>query len=254
MKNEFVSLVSHELKTPLTAIRGSLGLLAGGALGELAPPATRMVEIAMESSERLTRLINEILDMERIESGAMPMEIGEHDVTDLLAAAQDQVQVLASEAGVRLEVGQAGGRVLADSDRVVQTLINLVGNAIKFSPPGSVVALEVALGEDDELWFRVTDRGRGIPPGRLEAIFERFEQVDSSDAREKGGTGLGLAISRSIVERLGGRIWAENNDPGPGTRFTFTLPAAVPPQIQDELVAPQPTSGTIATLPATPDG
>ena len=100
MKNEFVSLVSHELKTPLTAIRGSLGLLAGGALGELAPPATRMIEIAMESSERLTRLINEILDMERIESGAMSMEIGPLPAADLLAAARDQVQVLAGDAGI----------------------------------------------------------------------------------------------------------------------------------------------------------
>jgi PAS domain S-box-containing protein len=241
MKNEFVSLVSHELRTPLTAIRGSLGLLAGGALGELAPPATRMVEIAMESSERLTRLINEILDMERIESGAMPMEIETHRAADLLAAAHDQVQVLAGEADVAVHVGRADGRVAADADRVVQTLINLVGNAIKFSPPGSRVLMESVV-DGQRIMFTVRDRGRGIPENRLEVIFERFEQVDSSDAREKGGTGLGLAISRSIVERLGGRIWAENNVDG-GSTFCFTLPEALPPVDQVELVDAQQLDG-----------
>ena len=233
MKNEFVSLVSHELKTPLTAIRGSLGLLAGGALGELAPPATRMVEIALESSERLTRLINEILDMERIESGSMPMQIGSHDVASLLAAADDQVRVLAGGAGIVVEIGAARGQVVADADRVVQTLINLVGNAIKFSSPGSVVTLS-AVPDGTDILFTVRDQGRGVPENRLDVIFERFEQVDSSDAREKGGTGLGLSISRSIVERLGGRIWAENNLDG-GSTFSFTLPEATPPE-QDPLL------------------
>ena len=237
MKNEFVSLVSHELKTPLTAIRGSLGLLAGGALGELAPPATRMVEIALESSERLTRLINEILDMERIESGSMPMQIGAHDVTSLLAAAHDQVQVLAGGAGIVVDVDAASGQVVADADRVVQTLINLVGNAIKFSPPGSAVTLS-AVPDGNVVLFSVRDQGRGVPENRLEVIFERFEQVDSSDAREKGGTGLGLSISRSIVERLGGRIWAENNLEG-GSTFSFTLPEAAPPEHDELLPAEQ---------------
>lgn len=226
MKNEFVSLVTHELKTPLTAIRGSLGLLAGGALGQMAPPATRMVEIALESSERLTRLINEILDMDRIESGAMPMEMGSYAAADLLTAAQDQVQVLAAGADVAVDVGRVEGWVVADADRVVQTLINLIGNAIKFSPPGSSVRLD-AVPAEEMILFRVSDQGRGIPDSRLDLIFDRFEQVDSSDARDKGGTGLGLAISRSIVERLGGRIWAENNENG-GATFFFTLPATSP--------------------------
>ena len=123
--------------------------------------------------------------------------------------------------------------MVADADRVVQTLINLIGNAIKFSPPGSEVTL-AAVPDAGMITFRVTDQGRGIPTNRLEVIFERFEQVDSSDAREKGGTGLGLAISRSIVERLGGRIWAENNATG-GATFSFTLPEATPPPEQEEL-------------------
>lgn len=246
MKTEFVSLVSHELRTPLTAIRGSLGLLAGGALGELAPPATRMVEIALESSERLTRLINEILDMERIDSGAMPMQIGPHQVADLLAVAQEQTQVLAGDAGVTVRIVHAEGTVLTDADRVVQTLINLIGNAIKFSPAGSEVVL-AAEPDADMVLLRVSDQGRGIPANRLEVIFERFEQVDSSDAREKGGTGLGLAISRSIVERLGGRIWAENND-GDGATFFFTLPAQTAPQTQQPVTIepsedPHPVAG-----------
>ena len=233
LKNEFVSLVSHELRTPLTAIRGSLGLLAGGALGELTPAATRMVEIAMESSERLTRLINEILDMERIESGSMPMQISTHDVAGLLTTVEDQVRVLAGDAGIAVHVDGASGLVVADADRVVQTLINLVGNAIKFSEPGSEVHL-TAVPDGTDVTFSVRDQGRGVPESRLEIIFERFEQVDSSDAREKGGTGLGLSISRSIVERLGGRIWAVNN-PDRGSTFAFTLPegTTVSPDLRD---------------------
>ena len=232
LKNEFVSMVSHELKTPLTAIRGSLGLLSGGALGELTPPATRMVEIALESSERLTRLINEILDMERIEAGSLPMEISSHASAELLQAAYDQVQVLASDAAITVVIATAEGVVLADADRVVQTLINLVGNAIKFSPPGSRVVMAAAPAPEDQVAFRVVDQGRGIPTDRLELIFERFEQVDSSDARDKGGSGLGLAISRSIVHRLGGRIWAENNPDG-GSTFTFTMPAGRDEKVED---------------------
>jgi signal transduction histidine kinase len=159
--------------------------------------------------------------------------VGPHRTADLLAVAQDQVQGLAAGAGVVVHVGRAEGSVLADADRVVQTLINLVGNAVKFSPPGSEVVMS-AVPEADAVTFRVVDQGRGIPPARLEVIFERFEQVDSSDAREKGGTGLGLAISRSIVERLGGRIWAENNPDG-GATFAFTLPVLTAPPEQQEL-------------------
>lgn len=222
MKSEFVSMVSHELRTPLTAIRGSLGLIAGGALGEVSPTAAHMVDIALISSERLTRLINEILDIERIESGIQPMDLATHRAKALIEAAVGQVQVIAEEAGVRVSVGRTEGVVYADADRVVQTLLNLLGNAIKFSHPGGFVTVQSRTrGEFVE--FAIRDDGRGIPDDKLERIFSRFEQVDSSDAREKGGSGLGLSISRSIVERLGGRIWAINNT-GPGATFLFTLP------------------------------
>jgi PAS domain S-box-containing protein len=227
MKNEFVSMVSHELRTPLTAIRGSLGLLAGGALGELAPPATRMVEIAVDSSRRLTRLIDQILDLERIESGTLPLEIGHFPATELIDAAMDQIRIIAEAAGVRVRVTSAEGIVISDADRVVQTLLNLLSNAVKFSPSGSEVTVSSSI-RTDSVEFCIEDSGRGIPEDKLETVFVRFEQVDSSDAREKGGTGLGLAISRSLIERLGGRIWAENRTEG-GARFRFILPRAVEP-------------------------
>ena len=225
LKNEFVSMVSHELRTPLTAIRGSLGLLAGGALGELAPPATRMVEIAMDSSRRLTRLIDQILDLERIESGTLPLEIGNYAVSDLVHAAIDQIRIIAEATRVTITATDLPGVVITDPDRVVQTLLNLLGNAVKFSPPnGEVIVCSIV--HSDIVEFRIQDHGRGIPEEKLETIFTRFEQVDSSDARDKGGTGLGLAISRSLVERLGGRIWAENQPSG-GARFSFVLPRAI---------------------------
>ncbi len=224
MKNEFLSVVSHELRTPLTSIRGSLGLLASGTLGELTPRASSMVAIALTSSERLTRLINDLLDMERIESGTRPMEVTSLDAAYLVAAATRQIDGLATSVGVQVVIGSCEGRVLADEDRIMQTFTNLLGNAIKYSVEGGLVTVD-ATEQDSMVLFRVRDHGRGIPEDKLETIFERFEQVDSSDARQKGGTGLGLAISRSIVARHGGRIWAESV-PGEGTTVQFTLPAA----------------------------
>jgi PAS domain S-box-containing protein len=224
MKSEFVSMVSHELRTPLTAIRGSLGLISGGAMGELTPAAGRMLDIALVSSERLSRLINEILDIERIESGMLSMDPATFRAHDLIEAAVGQVQVIAEEAGVRVSIGKTEGLVYADADRVIQTLLNLLSNAIKFSDRGGFVTVR-AESHVDVVEFAIRDGGRGIPEDKLDSIFARFEQVDSTDAREKGGAGLGLSISRSIVERLGGRIWAVNNNPEPGATFLFTLPA-----------------------------
>ena len=226
MKSEFVSIVGHELRTPVTAIRGALGLLAGGAVGELSPSAQRMVDIALVSSDRLGRLINDILDVERIESGMLSMELDIHACRPLIESAVSQVQVLAEEAGVRVSIGAAEGQVYADADRVVQTLLNLIGNAIKFSHSGGYVSVR-SKAQGEFVQFAIRDDGRGIPEDELEEVFSRFHQVDSSDAREKGGFGLGLSISRSIVERLGGQIWARNNA-GAGATFLFTLPAHRP--------------------------
>jgi len=226
MKNEFLSVVSHELRTPLTSIRGSLGLLSGGALGELSAPAQRMAAIALDSSERLTRLINDILDMERVESGTMPMNFVEQDAAGLIRAAVGEIEGLAQSSMVTVEIMSAHGRVIGDSDRVVQTLTNLLGNAIKFSAAGGIVRVS-ASEQAGRVRFQVADEGRGIPEDKLERIFDRFEQVDSSDTRLSGGSGLGLAISRGIVERHGGRIWAESQ-PGVGTVVSFDIPATTP--------------------------
>lgn len=224
MRNEFISVVSHELRTPLTSIRGSLGLLASGVLGELSPRARSMTSIALESSERLTRLINDFLDLERIEAGHRPMDIASIAAEELLSRAVTEMAGQARSTGVRLRVAPSAGRVLVDADRIVQTLTNLLSNAITFSTEGQTVVLDAA-AEDGQVVFRVRDQGRGIPADQVESVFQRFDQVDSSDARQTGGTGLGLAICRGIVEGHGGRIWAESA-PGSGTTVTFTLPAA----------------------------
>ncbi len=229
VKNEFLSVVSHELRTPLTSIRGSLGLLAGGVLGTLPEQAASMVDRALTSSERLTRMINDILDLERIESGSLALEVRPHDVDELLAIAEREMVGLAASRDVRL-VRTTGcpALVLADHDRIVQSLTNLIGNAVKFSPAGSAVELDArVVGDDVEI--RVRDRGRGIPADQLESIFDRFVQVDSSDMRQEGGSGLGLAICRGIVERHGGRVWLES-EVGVGTTAYLCLRAAPVPE------------------------
>jgi PAS domain S-box-containing protein len=223
MKDEFVSVVSHELRTPLTSIRGSLGLLAGGAVGALPEAGARMVEIAVENTDRLIRLINDILDIERIESGTVVLHQERCAVVDLVAESLRVVVPVAKAAGVEIGLARIDGAVWADADRIVQTLTNLLSNAVKFSPPDGVVTL-TATPVDGSVAFSVADEGRGIPADKLESIFGRFQQVDASDSRQKGGTGLGLAISRSIVEQHGGRIWAESVE-GAGATFHFTIPA-----------------------------
>lgn len=245
MKNEFISVVSHELRTPLTSIRGSLGLVHSGKLGTLPEAAGRMVAIALQSSERLTRLINDILDLERISSGAVPLEVAEHGAAEVISQTVAVLRPVADESSVELRIGPTDGRVHADLDRIIQTLTNLVGNAIKFSPAGGTVTVS-AHGEGAMVQFCVADEGRGVPPDKRETIFDRFQQVDSSDARDKGGTGLGLAICRTIVERHGGRIWVDS-EPGNGSRFRFTLPGVTDGRRVTD-AAPQPPDGAPVVL------
>lgn len=223
VKNEFVSVVGHELRTPLTSIRGSLGLLEGGAMGEIPRAASEMLTTAVTNTDRLVRMVNEVLDIERIDSGEEEIETTTVPVADLVGQSIEVVRPVADEAAVTID-GEADEdlAVAADADRIVQTLTNLLGNAIKFSPRGSTVRISTH-GDGGTVVFTVADEGRGIPPDKLESIFERFSQVDSSDSRERGGTGLGLAIARRIVEQHGGRIWAESNGEA-GARLTFTLP------------------------------
>ncbi|WP_310304042.1 sensor histidine kinase [Nocardioides marmoribigeumensis] len=229
MKHEFLSVVSHELRTPLTSIRGSLGLLSGGGILELNPAAERMLTIAVDGTERLGRLINDILDIERIESGRLSMELSSYAAAELVQRCLDELAGLTASSGVVVRAAQVGGWVLADADRVVQCLANLVGNAVKFSPAGAEV--EVSAGPDpadpSRVLFAVADHGRGIPEDKLETVFQPFEQVDSSDSRDHGGTGLGLAITRQIVEAHGGRVWA-TSVLGVGTTMRFTLTRTTP--------------------------
>ena len=223
MKDEFTSVVSHELRTPLTSIRGSLGLLAAGVLGPLSEKAQHMLDIAVANTDRLVRLINDILDIERMESGTVVTEKRACDAAELVRQAVEVMQGMAEGAGVALTATTMPAPLWADPDRILQTLTNLVSNAIKFSSSGGTIGLEVER-EGDEVLISVRDEGRGIPPDKIESIFGRFQQVDASDARQKGGTGLGLAICRGIVEQHGGRIWAESV-PGGGSTFRIRLPA-----------------------------
>jgi PAS domain S-box-containing protein len=226
-KDEFVSVVGHALRTPLTSIRGALGLIDAGALGEIPSEASQMISVAISNTDRLVRLINDTLDTERMEAGRSELDLAAVSGTTLVQQALSVVQATADAAEIEFSCELADVRVWADADRIVQTLVNLLGNAIKFSPPGAEI--EVAVTDDGELAdFLVSDQGRGIPSDQLESVFERFRQVDGSDAREKGGTGLGLAIARGIVEQHGGQIWAESGE-GVGTTFHFTLPLASQP-------------------------
>ena len=222
IKNEFISIVSHELRTPLASIRGSLGLLASGALKNKPKTAQQMLDIATHDTERLVRLVNDILDLERLESHKVNLNKQCCDAAILMRQSVKTVQSLAVEKNITLFVEPTCVQVWADSDRIIQTLVNLVSNAIKFSPPETTVTLSVH-DQADQVLFQVKDQGRGIPADKLEAIFGRFQQVDASDSRQKGGTGLGLAISKSIVQQHGGKIWVESLV-GEGSNFYFTLP------------------------------
>ncbi len=229
MKDEFLSVVSHELRTPLTSIRGALGLVSSGRLAQAPAKAQRMMDLAVDNADRLIRLINDILDVERINAGKISIVRDWCDGADLARSVVDTLRPVAERAGVELTMSGEQLRIFADADRVTQTLTNLLGNAIKFSPRGSRVETTAHLYRGTAL-FEVRDYGRGIPVHKLETIFDRFAQVDASDAREKGGTGLGLAICRGIVRQHGGRIWAELPDGG-GSLFRFTIPLSAQHQV-----------------------
>jgi len=223
MKDEFISTVSHELRTPLTSLRAALGLVAGGALNSRPEKMQQMIEIAIGNTDRLVRLVNDILDLERIGSGKAELHYTMCSAEDLLRRAADLQTTTAAKAGIRFKVDAQHVAVWADPDRILQTLTNLIGNAIKFSPSGGEIRLNARTLDENEARIEVHDQGRGIPADKLEIIFERFQQVDASDSRAMGGTGLGLAICRSIVQQHGGRIWAESKS-GKGASFYFTLP------------------------------
>lgn len=224
LQSEFISTVSHELRTPLTSIRGSLGLLSGGMLGELPEEAREYVDIALNNSDRLVRLINDILDIEKIQSGSMELR---SFTTELALALRMSVQANAGfasshEVSLKIREPLPAGEVLVDPDRLAQVFANLISNAVKFSPSRGLVEVGA---EREGRWFRVTvsDQGPGISPEFEGRIFTRFAQADASSTRQKGGTGLGLSISKALVEKMGGRIGFTSGQTG-GTVFFFELP------------------------------
>ena len=283
VRNEFISTVSHELRTPLTSIRGALGLLSAGLMGSVDAKANKLLRIAITNTDRLIRLVNDILDLERLESGRAPLQLQRCLLGDLVTQAMETMSPMADAAGVKLvytppasslpaPVAQDAEQVEVtpfvaesraedrqrsgtahmerrrderrgdgerrrgnrdgsgpvplyfdgESDRILQVLLNLLSNSIKFSPPNTTVTIYVE-ASPDLLQLRVSDEGRGIPQDKLETIFDRFQQVDAADAREKGGTGLGLAICRSIIQQHGGAIWAQRN-PTAGASLCVDLP------------------------------
>ncbi|MFB2881170.1 PAS domain S-box protein [Floridanema aerugineum] len=241
MKDEFVSIVSHELRTPLTSIYGSLNLLKSGVLKNKPDKAQQMLEIAVNNTDRLVRLVNDILNLQRLDSGQVPLIKEICQVSELIEQAVESVKAIADQANITLEWVPLSVTVSASGDEIVQTLINLLSNAIKFSPANSTISMKADVTNNLDLrilakfpdlketilsnciLFSITDRGRGIPADKLELIFGRFQQVDVSDSREKGGTGLGLAICKNIVQRHQGLIWVESAI-GQGSTFYFTLP------------------------------
>lgn len=244
MKDEFISVVSHELRTPLTSIHGSLRMLTSGLLPPHSDKSQRLLNIAVDSTDRLVRLINDILDVERIESGQVSMTKYPYNISDLMTQSADTMQGMAAQMQVQLRVTPLPVLTDVDGDRIVQTMTNLLSNAIKFSRPGDIVEMNAHLmpqqspscalatepntpslspAEAPQVCIWIRDQGRGIPPDKIDTIFERFQQADSSDARDHEGTGLGLAICQSIVHQHGGQIWVESQ-PGKGSTFSFTLP------------------------------
>jgi PAS domain S-box-containing protein len=224
MKTEFISTISHELRTPLTSIAGSLGLVAGGVAGPLPERAQHMVAIAQKNSERLSTLINDLLDLEKLVAGGLPILAEPHDVMPIVEQAIRDNEGYATTHRTHFVIGSTadGAQVLVDSLRLVQVLSNLLSNAAKFSPEGADVGIDIEAAEG-AVRISVADRGPGIDLAFHDRVFEKFSQADGSDARSRGGSGLGLAISKELMERMGGTIGFDS-EPGAGSVFYITLP------------------------------
>jgi PAS domain S-box-containing protein len=226
MKTEFVSTVSHELRTPLTSIKGSLHLLLSDPALQLDATQRQLVDISVKNTDRLIRLITNILDISKIEAGHIQLDLSMHHVEEFISTAVDGIVAFAESRGIDIAVDVPPDlpQARVDVDRMVQVVTNLLSNAIKFSPPGSTVTVSVSR-KARQLELRVTDRGRGIAAEDMGKLFKKFQQLDGSNVRSVGGTGLGLAICRGIVEEHGGTIGVESQL-GQGATFTVSLPLA----------------------------
>jgi len=229
MKTEFISTVSHELRTPLTSIKGALQLVMDDPDVAQNPLQAELLEICFNNTDRLIRLINDILDISKIEAGRIQLRLDTHSAEEFVLTAVEGVRALAAQRGITVETALAEHlpAVAVDLDRMVQVLTNLLSNAIKFSPEGQRVRVE-ADEVEGEVVIRVRDWGKGIAPEELPRLFKKFQQLDSSAVREAGGTGLGLAISKGIIEEHAGKIWVDS-EVGVGSCFAFHLPAVTAP-------------------------
>ena len=248
MKNEFVSTVSHELRTPLTSISGALGLINGGALGEVPPAMQQMLEIAYRNSQRLGHLINDLLDMEKIAAGKMSFDMHEHSLRQLLEEALASNQAFAAQLGVNCVLREAVDvQVWVDASRLQQVLGNFLSNAIKYTPEGGEVSLHCSVPDATHVRISVTDQGPGIAAEFRARVFEKFAQADASDSRQKGGTGLGLAITKEFIERMGGKVGFDTAE-GQGTTFWCELPI-----LETCASTPEPGRGHLLVVEDEPD-
>jgi len=248
MKNEFVSTVSHELRTPLTSISGALGLINGGALGEVPPAMQQMLEIAYRNSQRLGHLINDLLDMEKIAAGKMSFDMHEHSLRQLLEEALASNQAFAAQLGVNCVLREAVDvQVWVDASRLQQVLGNFLSNAIKYTPEGGEVSLHCSVPDATHVRISVTDQGPGIAAEFRARVFEKFAQADASDSRQKGGTGLGLAITKEFIERMGGKVGFDTAE-GQGTTFWCELPI-----LETCASTPEPGRGHLLVIEDEPD-
>ncbi len=222
MKDELVSVVSHELRTPLTSIHGSLKLLSGTMKDALPKQGAKLIDMASRNTERLIRLVNDLLDLERLRAGRFEMAVSPVGTRELAVEAVQSLQGFAHSHDVRLVTAGEDVTIVADGHRVHQALVNLISNAVKFSPIGGTVRVSTEM-DPDRVWFSVVDEGPGIPRDKQKQLFRRFSQLDVGDARDKGGSGLGLAITRGIVEAHGGHVGLVS-EPGKGSTFYMMLP------------------------------
>jgi signal transduction histidine kinase len=224
MKNEFVSMASHEMRTPMTSIKGSLELLLGGYAGELPAEASELLGIALTAVDRLVRLINDLLDISKIESGKMEYHLDRLDINDCVRKSMRSLRALAEahKVSIRAEHADNLPPVMADRDRMEQVITNLLSNALKYTNPETEVCVRTVL-HDGAVRVTVIDHGPGIAKENLEKVFDRFYQLAGS----KKGTGLGLTICRALIEQHRGRIWVES-ELGHGSQFHIELPSAPP--------------------------
>lgn len=225
MKRDFVAMVSHDLRTPLTSIQMVHSLLAAGAYGELSDDGKESVEGAQDCCDRLITLVNDLLDLERMESGRMDLSLDSVLLSEIIKPSANMVANAIKQKGIDLKLDTTiDPTVTADKERMIQVLINLISNAVKFSPENSTLQISTEI-DDSFAIIKVKDEGRGVPESMRASIFERFKQVKKSDSKDRKGSGLGLAISKAIVELHGGQIGV-NSEEGKGSTFYFSLPLA----------------------------